>query len=174
MILSTSMRTSAKADLILSFTAECAVSITDTDFQSCPQGNCPNRDTDFALGVIMIWVEIDDVPVPVDLIDDGRVVFCRREANSSTFQSTGQGTDTYFDGTRNVNSFNWVAGNVGNGVHLIEVMAEVKYQSSGTSGRTWHNSFFGGFHSHPVNNPPQVEGAIGKRTLIVEPVSPQR
>ncbi len=160
-ILSTSMKTSTNADLILSVTAECAITIDDpntTTFQIAG--------SDSALAHVKIWVEIDAVAVPVAVGDDGKVVFCRRENTDSMFNLGTSNFGTHadrFDAMRNANSFNWVKKNVGNGTHSIAVKAEVLHATSSSTSF----SQFG-----EVNPPVVVEGRVGRRTLVVEPVSP--
>ncbi len=160
-VLSTSMKTSANADLILSVTAECAIAIDNNDTSLFSA-----EFTDFALAVVRVWVAVDGVAVPVDLGDDGKITFCRREGSDSTFHFASGFTEDHFEATREANSFNWFAKNVGAGTHSIEVNAEVL--QAATSSPAPFTSF--GF---TLGNPtPVVQGVVGRRTLVVEPVSP--
>ncbi len=162
-VLSTSMKTSANADLILSVTAECAIAIDDND---TPGAFSSGQFTDFALAVVRVSVAVDGVAVPVAVGDDGKITFCRREYSDSTFRPGGF-TEDHFEATRAANSFNWFAKNVGAGTHSIEVKAEVL--QAATSSPAPFTSF-GGF---TIGNPtPVVQGVVGRRTLVVEPVSP--
>lgn len=136
------LRTSSPTDLILKVTAECAL-FTDL---------APFLFTGETVATVKVWVEIDDVPVPVTSDpakggpDDGRVVFCNRDFRIDT--SNLISAAALFIKTRSANAFNWAALNVGAGVHTIKVKArgETEVVAAGTA-----------------------TVAVGKRTLIVEP-----
>lgn len=186
-ILSTSMKTSTNSDLVFNVTAECAVTLTDEDLLAPgPSGNFSSfaSDSDFAIAVIRVWVEVDGLAVSVGPAvpgagsDDGKVTFCRRERASATFVTeTNTGgpfafdpdetaytiQEHLFEANRQANAFNWVARNVGNGVHSIVVKAEILQASFGA----FTSSTFG-FGA----NPGFVEGRVGRRTLLVDSALP--
>ena len=141
-IMSETVRTSTPSDLILGVTAECALVTNVTTV-----GN----DDQEAIGDVKVWVEIDGEPVPIsaDDTEDGQVTFCNRayRRKTSLFNDEDATIETFFR-TRAANGFNWLALNVGNGVHTIEVKATLDEEA--TSGA-------------------QAEAVIGNRTLIVEP-----
>ena len=143
-ILSETIRTSTPSDLILGVTAECAIT---TELQTV--GN----DTANTFGEVRMYVTIDGVPVPIsdDDTDNGRVVFCNRAESRTTslFDDTNATIDT-FQEERQANGFNWMALDVGNGIHKIEVWAEFTQDEDASDGGS-------------------ALAAVGNRTLIVEP-----
>ncbi|MGH2957839.1 MAG: hypothetical protein ACRDL6_12710, partial [Solirubrobacterales bacterium] len=126
-LLSGQVRSSSTSDLMLQVTAECALTTNVTTV-----GN----DDQSAEGTVEVWVEIDGQPVGINNIgtsttsseaqDDGKAVFCNRAYRRQTelFDDEDATIRTFFD-TRNANGFNWVALNVGNGIHTIEVKANL-------------------------------------------------
>jgi len=144
-LLSEKVRTSTPSDLILGVTAECSITTEVTTV-----GN----DLQSAEGKVKIWVEIDGQRVPVSTddvnpIDRGKVVFCNRLylRETSLFDDEDATIRTFMK-TRDANGFNWLALNVGSGIHTIEVKADLTLEST---------------------NNGQAMAAVGKRTLIVEP-----
>ena len=143
LLMSERVKTSKPEDLILQVTAECSIvtdiTTTGTDMQE-------------ARGQVRVYVTIDGAPVPVSAedTDNGRVVFCDRLERRETSLGSDDQSDTIrtFQNTRNANGFNWMALNVGSGVHTIEVRAE--FQTNQTSSA-------------------DAEAVVGNRTLIVEP-----
>ena len=126
-LLSAQMRTSNVADLTFAVSLECSI-VT----QVTTMGN----DMQSAFGQVRIWVEIDGKDVGVlpgtqGTSDDGHVVFCNRTYSSTTngFSEAGSGnsdpTITTYQATKNADAFNWVALNVGNGIHTISVHGEL-------------------------------------------------
>lgn len=143
-LMSELVKTSKPTDLILGVTTECSITTELTTV-----GN----DFSEAMGQVRIWVEIDGVPVPVsadDADETGKVVFCNRlyQRTTSMFDDEDATIKTLMD-TRNANGFNWMALNVGSATHKIEVVAELTTNASEGA---------------------QAMAAVGKRTLIVEPV----
>ena len=113
----------------------------------------PNSD---ARASVKIWTELDGTPVPVtfdsngdgvfDDPDDGRVVFANRD-----FQITSLITADIlklFLNTRSANAFNWVAMNVGSGIHSLVVKSQLDVQVTGAG---------------------LAKAAVGRRTLVAEP-----
>ncbi|MBI2168644.1 MAG: hypothetical protein HYU28_03960 [Actinobacteria bacterium] len=139
-LLSTQLRTSAPEDLLLAVTAECSittnVATTGNDDQS-------------AEGTVTVSVSVDGVQVPVTGGSDGNVVFCNRMYRRQTvnFDDVDATIRTFFD-TRSANGFNWIALNVGNGIHTVEVTATLEAVAT-------QEAF--------------ARAAVGNRTLIVEP-----
>lgn len=143
-LLSERVKTSKPTDLILGVTAECAITTEVTTV-----GN----DDQTAEGTIEVWIEIDGKVVPVsadDTVKPGEVVFCNRlyQRETSLFDDEDATIRTYIE-TRTANGFNWMALNVGSATHLIEVKARLS--TDATTNAT-------------------AMAAVGKRTLIVEPV----
>jgi len=136
-------RNSTPTDLIIQLTGECALW---TDIVS------PDSE---AAAKVTVWVELDGQRVPVtsdsnaDGIfndpDDGSVVFCNRAFRISAPINIIE----LFQNTRAANAFNWGALNVGNGIHTLEVKAQLEASVTGA----------GTF----------AQAAVGKRTLVVEP-----
>lgn len=143
-LLSERVKTAKPTDLILGVTTECSITTELTTV-----GN----DFSEAMGQVKIWVEIDGKPVPVaadDTTEPGRVVFCKDlyQRQTTLFDDEDATIRTLQD-TRNANGFNWMAQNVGAATHLIEVKASLTTNASDNA---------------------QALAAVGKRTLIVEPV----
>jgi hypothetical protein len=142
-LLTATLKTSTTADLVLQVTAECSL-VTDV--------TTVGNDMQSAFGQVKVWVELDGIPVLVssdDTSDPGRVVFCNRAYSRTTsmFDDEDATIATFFR-TRAANAFNWLAMNVGNGIHTITVKAELTEEAT----------------SNAV-----AEAAVGKRTLIIEP-----
>lgn len=138
------LRTSSPADLILSVSAECALW---TDITTV--GN----DVSEAASAVVVWVEIDGKVVPVSSSDvgaPGEVVFCNRAFRRETLMFDDEdATIKSFLRTRSANAFSWGALNVGAAVHTIEVKGRLDNAVEGTG---------------------RAKAAVGKRTLVVEPV----
>lgn len=167
-VLSGQVKTSTNSDLLLSVTAECAIHVDDVDqLTGLRTSRYGGQADDFAQVVLKMWVEVDGVAVPVDAGDDGRVNFCRRDSLESSFNQ--QQVAHTFENTRNANGFNWKAVNVGNGTHTVEVKAEVTGGSSGSPAP------FTDLFNLTLGNPaPTVQGVVGRRSLVVEPVAPAK
>ncbi len=145
-VLSTTIKTSTPADLILQVTLECALWTTV---------QTTGNDMAESTARVVVWVEVDGVPVPVssdDTTDPGQVVFCDRTHRQTTtnFADENATIEQYLR-TRTANAFNWVAVDVGGGSvpHLVEVKAAL-------SGDVVGEAF--------------SQAGIGHRTLVVEPV----
>jgi hypothetical protein len=144
-LLSAQMRTSNPADLLFQVTSECSIVTKVTTM-----GN----DTQTASGQIRMWVTIDGHPVGVVSngsapADDGKVVFCNRVYSSTTsgYVADQPEVQTY-ESTKAANAFNWVAFNVGNGIHTIQLHAELTEPTADTSNAS-------------------SEMVVGDRTLVV-------
>jgi len=127
-ILSACMRTSNPADLVFFLTAECSIVTTVTTV-----GN----DDQSAFGQIRMWVEVDGKPVGIiaahqGTSDDGRVVFCNRTHSQTTSMFVADPQATIKEGlaTEEANAFNWVAMNVGSGIHSVTVHAELTQKTT--------------------------------------------
>lgn len=143
-ILEDRVKTSKPTDLILGVTAECVITTELTTV-----GN----DNEFAMGLVRIWVEIDGRPVPVsqdDTDDPGKVNFCdRAEERETTLFDDEDATIRTLQRDGQSAGFNWMALDVGSAIHTITVKADL------TTGASPDSSAL---------------AAIGKRTLIIEPV----
>lgn len=141
-ILSGEMRTSAPTDIIFQITLECGLW---TDVTTV--GN----DDSQAVATVNVWVELDGEPVPVSSGSNSEdVVFCHRDYQVITHNWSDENatTERYLE-TRHANAFNWITLDVGEGVHDIEVKAQLEAQVEGTG---------------------TAQAAIGDRTLVAEPV----
>jgi hypothetical protein len=149
-LLKGTIRSSSTSDLMLHVTAECSLTTNVTTV-----GN----DDQSAEGKVEVWVEIDGKPVGINNIgtstttseakDDGKAVFCNRayHRKTSMFDDTNATIETFFR-TQDANGFNWVALNVGNGIHTVEVKANL---------------------TETATNNATAKAAVGDRTMIVEP-----
>lgn len=149
-VLSTTIKTSKPTDLLLQLTMECALwtEVISTTIQNHPAGYGPYSRAE---AHVVAWVEVDGVPARLAADDDGKVVFCDRvheQELSDIDNSTGNHTIRQYLETRNANAFNWVVLNAGSGVHTVVVKVDI--EAANTQGAF-------------------AEGAVGKRTLIVEP-----
>lgn len=150
-LLTGSIKTSTRVDLVFQVTAECAL-WTNTK-------NVGDSDSE-AVAQVKIWVLVDGKTVGVNGADSGpeagRVVFCDRafrnvmsgfsEDNDDDDDSTE--TIELFQRTRSANAFNWIKLNLGRGAHSITVVGQL---------------------DTAVNGVGMAKAAIGRRTLVVEP-----
>src|SRR3954449_3445937 len=134
-IMTAQMKTSSPADLRLSVTSECTILS-----QISNMGN----QTQSYVAKIELWVTVDGTPVPVVPAptstgassgsggsDDGHVVFCNREFTRTKVYDSQNESIKDIENTEQSNAFNWVALNVGNGVHSIVVHAKFTDSNSG-------------------------------------------
>lgn len=177
------LKTSSPTDVLIQLSMECAL-FTDTSVAPARQ-----KSTAVATARVESWIEIDATPadatddannvvVPVASNDTaaapgdisldndvppqaaaGRVVMCHRTQGLEAaldFSDAGiLASDDFirlYQGTREASAFNWVRLNMGSGTFEIEVHAQVVDEISSTNGGV-----------------AVAKGAIGKRTLIVEP-----
>jgi hypothetical protein len=142
-VLDTSIKTTNPEDLIFSVTMECAL---------WTQVETVGNDMAESTARVKVWVTVDGAAVPVasdDTQDVGKVVFCDRTHHQETSGFDDENaTISQFLRTRSAHAFNWVLPNVGAGVHLIEVHAELSGDVSGMA---------------------TSQAGVGHRTLIVEP-----
>lgn len=158
-VLHTFIKTSS-TDLVLQVTAECAL-FTKLATQGGPE------DTAQANAQVKIYLEIDDIRIPVSRNDTarddvGEVVFCDREHRQTTSFVNDDGDDSDKDDndeyleqhlrTRTANAFNWIALNISPGTHKIEVIAELNASVE---------------QGNRVGT--DATATIGKRTLLVTP-----
>jgi hypothetical protein len=164
-LLSATLKTSSPTDLILQIAMECSII---TDVQTGPSTVAGATDTATAEGKVRAWVEIDGDVVPINSMSeppqdsedqepgdketDG-VTFCNRihtqEAEDGEDQQDGLDKLRSYIETKNANAFNWLRLNMGNGIHTIEVKADLTVNTSGSA--------LG------------AEAYVGNRSLIVEP-----
>lgn len=150
-ILSETVKTSKTQDLLFGVSLECAIT---TALETI--GN----DEAQASGSIKVWIEIDGQKIGIaeddtDRADNvkGEVTFCDRtyRRTTSLFEDEEATIKTFLD-TKSAHSFNWVALDMGSGIHTIEVVAKLDQATSGGQTDT------------------TARIAIGKRTLTIEPV----
>lgn len=107
-----------------------------------------------------VWVEVDGMRAPVSSEEDpergdfGHAVLCNRASRIRvTDLDDEDATFEQFLRTRSTNAFQWVALDVGQvsprSVHTIAVRAQLEAQVTGVG---------------------DAKAAVGKRTLVVEPV----
>ena len=155
------IKVSGPSDLLIEVNAECAlwteVIVVDDDDSNTPEVDVPASESEAR---VKVWVTIDDVDVLVteQELDDGKVVFCDRVHGMTLRENEGDDdneTISNYLRTRTANSFAWIALNAGDypgdGLnHHVEVFAELDAAVNMGEG--------------------SAEAAVGKRTLIVEPV----
>lgn len=164
-IMTARLRTSAPSDLILQVSLECSIL---TDIVNQPVGaNATSAEQ--AEGRIQVWVVIDDTyQVPISDVssnpqpgtngsgtDADKVTFCNRlhRVELTDAENDDDGTDRLrnFIRTKHANHFDWVALNLGAGIHDIDVRAGFDQPTAATANSS-------------------ASGLIGNRMLIVEPV----
>jgi hypothetical protein len=164
-ILTTRLKTSSPSDLMLQVTLECSIL---TDVVAEGSGTPGSTSSGSAQGTIRVWVVIDDsYIVPINNVsgtpqpgnhsvgdDDDKVTFCNRhhKVDITDAEVAADGTDTqrHFIRTKAANAFNWVALNLGNGQHTIDVRADFTSGPGNTTGST-------------------SSGFVGNRLVLVEP-----
>lgn len=145
-LLAGTIKTSSPTDVIIQVTAECALW---TGIATV------GDDLSEAVASVKVWVEVDGVPVKVssdDTEDPGRVTFCNRAYKMETVNFDDDDAEIrQYLSTRTANSFNWIATNLGSAPspHTITVKGQIDSEVTGTG---------------------EAYAAIGKRTLVVEPV----
>jgi hypothetical protein len=143
------LKTSAPTDLIMQLTSECSIST-----RLATTGNA----TSTAVGQIRYYVTIDGtrrIPVSQTDAEQGEVVFCDRAHTQTTTGFTNQERIEQHLRTRTANSFNWLALNVGSGEHTVEVHAVFRREDNEGAVPAGDNT---------------STGAVGARSLIIEPV----
>lgn len=151
-VLSGTLRASSPTDLIISVTAECALWTT--------VATVGGDDESIAEARVTLTALLDGTPVGVIGPDNGAVVFCDRVHRASVSDLDEDGDDARFEhyqATRSANAFNWIALNVGNGIHAIDVLATLETSLSNP------DDFLA------ATEDPLVQAGVGKRTLVVEP-----
>lgn len=154
LLLSEKIRTTKYTDLLLGVTAECAITTELTTVGNDEAG---------ASGLVNIYIEIDGKRIAVTdtdrnfatAEDDGKITFCNRaEERETTLFDDEDSTIRTFQATKQAAGFNWAALNVGpaNVVHEIKVYGELSTTTTPGAGDA------------------SATAAIGRRTLIVEPV----
>ena len=144
-LLSEQIRTSKTIDLLMQVTAECTIT-TDVTTQG--------SDDQTGFAEIQVWVEIDGIPVRVGANDptSGRVIFANRTYQRTTTFADPDDTNNVirtFLETRSCHGFNWMALNVGSGLHLIEVKGQLSANATARA---------------------SARAVVGHRTLTIEPV----
>jgi hypothetical protein len=136
----TTLRSSTPSDVTFAVTLECSI-LTKVK-------TVGNQDT-YAEGVVDVWVEIDGNAVPVAGTDDGRVTFCNEYHRrvTSMFDDTNATIEEY-ETSKQANGFNWTKLNMGNGVHTIEVFANL---------------------TETATNDNTADAVVGRRTLTINP-----
>lgn len=151
------VKTSSPSDLLIQVNAECAlwteVTVVDDDDTSTPRIDVPHSEAEAR---VKIWAVFDGRTVLVssdDTREPGRVVFCDRVHGAEFTENEGDEdneTIRNYLRTRSANSFSWILLNTGSGTHSLQVFAQLDAQVNAGEG--------------------SAEAAVGKRTLIVEPV----
>jgi hypothetical protein len=158
--LSTQIKTSEKADLIIEFSAETLL-VTDVRVKSLGGGGIDESYSHVQI-IVRPEVKVDGVWVPAepgDVTLNERLVkmAARLWAPSDLPEQDPALLDQFIElymMTKSANSFNWVLKNVGSGVHDVRVMAKIWTSEDIDADRIYGH----------------VEGVIGKRSLVVESV----
>lgn len=166
-VLQERVKVSSPFDLILSLSAECDI-LTELTVG----GGGLTTDSASAFGQVRMFITIDGRRVPITTSDssppapgtqddDGKVVFCNRAHEKSIQDDEDDGTDEHRDmtRTRQANSFNWLALDVGfnyddpaNGQNIVDIVVFAEFtETQANRGR--------------------AEALIGNRTLIAEPTN---
>ena len=153
-IMAGTIKTSNPTDLVFYHSQECSI-MTNVKLSS------GGSTSESATASQKVRILIDGQPVPVFSGDNGEIVFCERAFKIETnvlkqiqqlcTVTNSTCDESYFNAylsTKDAHAFNWIALNVGSGVHTIEVQSELSSETS-TNG--------------------EATVAVGKRTLVVEP-----
>jgi len=132
------LKTSSPRDLVVMFSEECSL-FTEVRLKSGSTGSVSESQVRAAQS---IWLEVDDVVVPIGAGDDGKVTMCDRTYNISTnildqiqklcsavgaIDGTTTCEESYFNSfidTKDAHGWNWAVLNVGPGEHKVEVYSE--------------------------------------------------
>jgi hypothetical protein len=177
-ILAATMKTSKPQDLIFSVTLECSI-ITQTYI---PGGDEATTQSSNASGTVRIWVEIDDIVVPINSAveppndpsepgnDTDKVTFCHREQEhevtdqeeneNAIGNQNGDGLDEQrlYINSKTANAFNWIYMNAGSDVHDIVVYADLVTSDPACPAA-----------GQPATEAECSQAMIGNRTLTVFP-----
>lgn len=153
-IMAGTIKTSNPTDLVIQHTQECSI-VTNVKLSS------NGGTTESSTAGQKVRVLIDGQPVPVFSGDDGEVTFCDRAFKIETnilhqiqdlcTVTNSTCDESYFNAylsTKSAHGFNWIALNVGSGVHTIEIQS-LLYSEASTNG--------------------EASVVVGKRSLVVEP-----
>lgn len=161
-IMTATLRTSSPTDLVLAVTLECSLITTVVVPGTTAQGATSSGNAE---GQIRIWIVVDDtyiVPIMDGTgtvkghaigTDSDKVTFCNREhrVTVTDTEDAKDGIDRqqHYLRTKDANAFNWVALNLGSGIHQIDVRADFTstYDTTGSSS----------------------SGLVGNRSLVVTP-----
>ena len=158
-----SIKTGNHADLVISFTSE-AILMTDTKITGKPDKSVSTSED---VATIKVWAVVldDEDNVECDLADPGKITFAHRLQRLSGRlnmmhdpDSDGSGWSTSEPqwvqlklNTTNANGFNFLALDLPDGTHTVEIHASVVLtENEETNDEIW--------------------GALGKRTLVVQQV----
>lgn len=168
-IATATLKTAGPTDLILQASVECSIL---TDVMNAAVGN-GQTSTGQAEGRIQVWIVIDDTyqvpisdtssnPQPGDnppdpaATDSDKVTFCNRlhrvEIQDTEDPEDGTDRERNFIRTKSANHFDWVALNLGPGVHTIDLRAGFDQPSA------------------PQGSGSTASGLVGNRMLVIEPV----
>lgn len=168
-IASASIKTSTPKDLVVMFSEECSL-FTEVRLKSGSTGSVSESQVRAAQS---IWLEVDDVIVPIGGEDPtdvgyGKVTMCDRTYNISTnildqiqklcsavgaIDGVTTCEESYFDSfidTKDAHGWNWVVLNLGPGEHTVEVYSEFVDEEN-------------------VIGEGTASVAVGKRSLIILP-----
>jgi hypothetical protein len=154
------IKVSGPKDLLIEVNAECAlwtqVEVVDDDDGNTPAMDIPESRAEAHVNVTVV---MDGVPIGVtEYSGDGSVVFCDRVHGMTLRENDGDEdneTISNYLQTRSANSFSWIVLNAGN------------YPGNGLY---HHVEVFASLDAHNDLGEGSSEAAVGKRTLIVEPV----
>jgi hypothetical protein len=165
-IATATLRTSGPSDLILTAAVECSI-LTDVINNAAGNGA---TSTGQAEGRIQVWIVVDDsYIVPITNVssnpqpgnhstgtDSDKVTYCnrlhRQEITDTEDPEDGTDRERNFIRTKSANSFNWVALNMGPGIHTIDLRAGFDQPSA------------------PQGTGSTASGLVGNRILVIEPV----
>jgi len=161
LLLEETFKTSKSMDLLLQVSAECSIVtdvITNGNEMESAGGQLTvnltistNGGTERPIGVTSTSPPANMPGVPGD---DGGVVFCDQKYLRDIMRLGDNNNDDArfrtFLSTRSATGFNWVQLNAGSGLHTVKAYASYAEEETSTDAT--------------------AEGAVGRRTLIIEPV----
>jgi hypothetical protein len=153
LLLDTRIKLPESKDLVISFTAECAL-VTDTRIKGKGSEEVSSMDR----ASIVVWVEVDGVKAyPDDVVFAERIQILQGKLSAMTVEPNGDLVDVPEElelilDTTAAAGFNFIMLNVGSGEHEIKVYATIELVNAAQP---------------DVIESYNIQGAIGDRTLIV-------
>jgi hypothetical protein len=159
-LLRAEFRTSARANALIRFDAECAI-LTALSGTTEEDGEVEARAT------LHAWVELDGQPVPVSREDgdDGSIALCNGGETVASLEIDADEISEKYLRLRQTHGFSWAASEIGNGVHELRLLGQLEVSVEGGNGDNGDN----GDDDDEAGAEASALALVGARTMIVEP-----